>query len=142
MGRCNPDVALDADPFTGAAVLSNTGLSGGTMETPEGGTSQAAPDMAGMWAVILSACEQVTSCQGPQPPPVVDPVSGFTSPSSIPRYRMGNPNFLLYPILSKSSYHSVFYDIVYGNDAVPPYAAQLAASEESAVNDYTVTDSR
>lgn len=139
-GRCNPDVALDADPFTGAAVLSNSGLSGGTKETPEGGTSQAAPDMAAMWAVVLSACEQVTSCQGPQPPNVVDPVSGYAAPSTIPRYRMGNPNFLMYPMLSSAAYHAVFYDIVYGNDAVPPYAAQLAASEESALNDYTVTD--
>jgi kumamolisin len=141
-GRCDPDVALDADPFTGASIEYDSGPGIGPAEVvPIGGTSQAAPDMAGMWADILSACKQVPSCQGPQPPGVTDPTSGFTAPSAIPRYRLGNPNFLLYPIVSTAAYHNVFYDITFGNDAVPPYAVQIAASEtgETAL-DYTVTD--
>jgi subtilase family serine protease len=141
-GRCNPDVALDADPYTGASIEYDSGAGIGPAEiVPIGGTSQAAPDMAAMWADVLSACKQVASCQGPQPPPVTDPTSGFTSPSTIPRYRLGNPNFLLYPLVSTAAYHNVFYDITFGNDAVPPYAVQLAASETGETGlDYTVTD--
>ena len=138
--RCVPDVALDADPFSGAAVLYDSGPGlGGPSEEPVGGTSQAAPDMAAMWAVILSACEQVSSCQGPATQPVTDPATGFTSPA-IPRYRLGNPNYLLYPLLASNSYHTAFYDIVYGNDAVPPYATQLSASEGVPLPAYTVID--
>ena len=138
--RCVPDVALDADPFSGAAVLYDSGPGlGGPSEEPVGGTSQAAPDMAAMWAVILSACEQVASCQGPATQPVVDPATGYTAPAA-PRYRMGNPNFLWYPLLSSSAYHTAFYDINYGNDAVPPYATQLTASEGVPLSAYTVLD--
>ena len=129
--RCLPDVALDADPNTGVPTLLDSGAGeGGMMVEPFGGTSVAAPQMAAMWAVILSACEQITSCQGPVPPPVTDPTSGFTTPSTIPRYRMGNPNFLLYPLLAKPAvYQAAMYDVVYGNDAVPTYAAQELQSE-------------
>ena len=138
--RCVPDVALDADPFTGAAVLyDSTAALGGPSEEPIGGTSQAAPDMAAVWAVILSACEQVTSCQGPATEPVTDPTTGYTAPA-IPRYRMGNPNYLLYPLLASSSYHTAFYDIVYGNDAVPPYATTTLIGEGVPLPAYTVID--
>ena len=115
--RCNPDVALDADPFTGAAVIFDSFLAPGS-EEPIGGTSQAAPDMAAMWALVLSACNQTASCKGP--------VSGG------PAYRMGNPNPLWYPLLAASkaaAYRSTFYDVVYGNDAVPTFANQTAAAE-------------
>ena len=141
-GRCNPDVALDADPYTGASIEYDSGPGIGPAEiVPIGGTSQAAPDMAGMWAVVLSACKQVAACQGPQPANVTDPTTGYTAPTA-PRYRLGNPNYLLYPILSSPSYHNVFYDVVAGNDAVPPYAAQVAASEapEAGLSDYTAVD--
>ncbi len=128
-GRCVPDVALDADPFTGASVLEDSGPGlGGAVLTPVGGTSQAAPDMASVWAIILSACKQVTSCHGPAPANVIDPQSGFTAPAS-PSYRMGNPNFLLYPILSQGAYSQDFYDITYGSDGIPSYEAMLLASE-------------
>ena len=140
-GRCNPDVALDADPYTGASIEYDSGPNIGPAEiVPIGGTSQAAPDMAGMWAVVLSACKQVAACQGPQPANVTDPTTGYTAPTA-PRYRLGNPNYLLYPIVATSSYHNVFYDVVAGDDAVPPYSAQLVASEsgESGV-EYLTTD--
>ncbi len=130
LGRCVPDVALDADPFTGAAVLYDSGPGlGGALLEPVGGTSQAAPDMAAVWAVILSACKQVTSCHGPTPANVIDPQTGFTAPAS-PSYRMGNPNFLLYPLLGKpAAYAADFYDINYGSDGIPSYEAMLVASE-------------
>ena len=129
-GRCVPDVALDADPFTGAAVLANSGPGlGGAMLEPVGGTSQAAPDMAAVWAVILSACKQVTSCHGPAPANVIDPATGYAAPAS-PSYRMGNPDFLLYPLLAKpAAYAADFYDITYGSDGIPSYEAMLLASE-------------
>ena len=129
--RCVPDVSLDADPNTGVPTLQDSGAGqGGMTVEPFGGTSVAAPHMAAMWAVILSACAQVTACQGPAPPPVIDPTSGFSSPSKIPRYRMGNPNFLLYPLLTKPAvYQSTIYDVVYGNDAVPTFAAQELQNE-------------
>jgi subtilase family serine protease len=128
--RCLPDVALDADPNTGVPTLQDTAPGeGGAMIGVYGGTSVAAPHMAAQWAVILSACEQVAACQGPVPPPVTDS-SGYTTPSAIPRYRLGNPNFLLYPLLAKPAvYQAAMYDVVYGNDAVPTYAAQELASE-------------
>ncbi len=130
LGRCVPDVALDADPFTGAAVLADSGPGlGGAILEPVGGTSQAAPDMAAVWAIILSACKQVTSCHGPTPANVIDPQTGYTAPAS-PSYRMGNPNFLLYPLLAKpAAYAADFYDITYGSDGIPSYEAQLLASE-------------
>jgi subtilase family serine protease len=129
--RCLPDVSLDADPNTGVPTLQDTGPGeGGAMIGVYGGTSVAAPHMAAQWAVILSACEQVASCQGPVPPPVTNPDTGFTAPSTIPRYRLGNPNFLLYPLLAKPAvYQAAIYDVVYGNDAVPTYAAQELAAE-------------
>ncbi len=128
-GRCVPDVALDADPFTGAAVLADSGPGlGGAILEPVGGTSQAAPDMAAVWAVILSACKQVSSCHGPTPANVVDPQSGYTAPAS-PSYRMGNPDYLLYPLLSQAAYKSDFTDITYGSDGIPSYEAMLVASE-------------
>ncbi len=128
--RCVPDVALDADPFTGAAVLyDSTAALGGPSEAPIGGTSQAAPDMAAVWAVVLSACEVSPKCLGPNVT-ATDPVSGFSPPSAVPRYRLGNPNYLLYPILANTAmYHSVFYDITYGNDGVPTTAAATIGGE-------------
>lgn len=119
--RCQPDVVLDADPFTGAAVIFNSGAGqGGAMESPIGGTSQAAPDMAATWAVVLSACKATPSCGGGTFG-VSDPVPGFTAPAA-PKYRLGNPNYLWYALAdtaNAAAFHSTFYDIVYGNDAVP-----------------------
>ena len=147
--RCQPDVVLDADPFTGAAVVFNSGKGqGGAMESPIGGTSQAAPDMAAMWALVLDACRQTASCNLNYSKNVSDPVSGggtvgYPPTNAAPGYRLGNPNYLLYPLAataatpgataasgvaggSPQNYHSVFYDIVYGDDAVPSFAAQTA----------------
>jgi subtilase family serine protease len=138
--RCIPDVVLDADPFTGAAVVFNTIPGVQAEEEPVGGTSQSAPDMAAMWSLVLSACKVTPSCTGNYGSNVSDPVSGYTPPAGVPAYRLGNPNYLIYKLAAASqsaTYHSVFYDIVYGNNAVPPYAAQLAFSEGVITNEYS-----
>lgn len=102
--RLQPDVSLNADPVTGPSVIiDSTAALGGPLIGLIGGTSASAPDMAAMWALVLEACKQTTSCNtGP---------AGHT-------YRLGNPAPLLYG-LSASQKASAFYDIVYGNNAVP-----------------------
>jgi hypothetical protein len=42
---------------------------------------------------------------------------------------MGNPDYLLYPLLSQAAYKSDFTDITYGSDGIPSYEAMLVASE-------------
>jgi kumamolisin len=129
--RCVPDVVMDADPFSGAAVVFDSGIKGTrAAEEPVGGTSQAAPDMAAMWALVLSACKATPKCGGGYGGSVTDPSSGYKPPAA-PAYRLGNPNFLWYklaPSTQAANYHQVFYDIVYGNDGVPPFAALEASS--------------
>jgi len=132
--RCQPDVVLDADPFTGAAVVYNSGKGiGPAMETPIGGTSQAAPDMAATWAVVLSACKVTPSCVGSYAKSVVDPAaSPAPGGQASPSYRLGNPNFQWYKLADPANaaqFHATFYDIVYGNDAVPTAAAQAQAAK-------------
>ena len=119
--RCVPDVDMDGDPYTGVPLIYDPGVAGGAMNEPIGGTSVAAPQMAAMWALVLSACKVTPSCGGGYGSNVSDPVSGYTPPSA-PSYRLGNPNYYWYklaPASQATAYHNTFYDIVYGNDGEP-----------------------
>jgi len=71
-------VALDADPATGPTIAFNVPF--GAQVAQVGGTSASSPEMAAMWALVLQACKQTSSCaiaSGPFP------------------YRLGNPNALI-----------------------------------------------
>lgn len=101
--RNQPDISLEADGVTGVATIVNSdfGFSG---SGGYGGTSVSAPEMAAMWALVLSACKTTTSCHGP---------SGT--------YRLGNPGPLLYSIYnSTTKYPATFYDVTFGNNGVTP----------------------
>jgi subtilase family serine protease len=118
--REQPDVSMLGDPSTGVSTMQNYRLASGTL-SDIGGTSVAAPQMAAMWADVLSACAQHPS-QG------ACPASG---------HRLGNAAPYLYAIYSCAStpcvpfggftsqlaYSQVFYDIQYGDNqmANPSY---------------------
>ena len=105
--REQPDVSMIGDPSTGVSTYINAGMGGGIGDI--GGTSVAAPQMAAMWADVLSACAVhvgVGLC----------PVSG---------HRLGNAAPYLYAIYKGTEiagrtpslpYNQVFYDIVYGDN--------------------------
>lgn len=101
-----PDLSLEADPNTGVAVVLDAAAGlGGQVVTPFGGTSVAAPDMAAMWALVLSACRVKGTC-----------IRGQTGPKA---YRTGlaNPLFyLIYTGKATQSYALTFYDVLYGNN--------------------------
>jgi subtilase family serine protease len=105
--RVQPDVALDADTNTGVAVVMNAAPSlGGRVIADVGGTSVASPEMAAMWALVLEACRRTTAC--------VSHGSGNTA------YRLGNPGTYLYAIYKNSAqYKASFYDVLFGNNALP-----------------------
>jgi subtilase family serine protease len=102
-----PDLSLEADPNTGVAVVVNADPSlGGEQILGFGGTSVAAPEMAAMWALVLSACRVRGACPGAP--------GGLSKP-----YRMGLANPFFYDIYSgraSQSYALTFYDVVYGNN--------------------------
>ena len=106
--RANPDVSLEGDLATGVFVMENVGLSGGATTSFYGGTSVAAPETAAMWALVLQACKQTTSCA--------------TASGGHP-WRLGNANPYFYAIYNNKtigsftphlSYDQVFYDVLYG----------------------------
>jgi kumamolisin len=109
--RNQPDLSLLGDPFTGMATLLDANL-GGPLVEDIGGTSVAAPEMAAMWALVLQACKQSSTCataQGAKP------------------YRLGNAAPQLYPLYANASgiqptYAQTFYDVVYGNNQQLPAA--------------------
>jgi subtilase family serine protease len=100
-----PDVALNGDNHTGVAtVLDADPLLGGRKIADYGGTSVAAPETAAMWALVLQACKQTSSCA--------------TASGAAP-YRLGNPNVYFYKIYANAAqYASVFTDVLYGNNAM------------------------
>lgn len=119
--REQPDVAMDGDPSTGVSWYCHDGpLVPCSGLTVIGGTSVAAPQMAAMWADVLSACAQ-------HPGTGMCPTT-TTGPDS--HYRLGNAAPYLYAIYSCKStpcsafesltpalaYNSVFYDIIYGDN--------------------------
>jgi len=99
-----PDVSLLGDPETGMAALTNAAF--GASVGGEGGTSVAAPEMAAMWALVLQACAQSSTCATAQ---------------GAKRYRLGNAAPLLYAQYASAnsilpSYAHVFYDVLYGDN--------------------------
>lgn len=116
--RTQPDVAMIGDPFTGVAVYTNAGLTA-SKSLPSGpssigGTSVAAPEMAAMWALVLDACKvNASKCAT---------ATGAAS------YRLGNAAPYLYKIYAPTNvsssftpqlpYAKVFYDVVYGSNAM------------------------
>jgi subtilase family serine protease len=102
--RNQPDVSLLGDPGTGMAAVINAAF--GTQVASVGGTSVAAPEMAAMWALVLQACSQSSSCA--------------TAQGSKP-YRLGNAAPILYSLYAKGStiqptYAQTFYDVLYGDN--------------------------
>jgi subtilase family serine protease len=101
-----PDIALEADDLTGVAVLlyGGSNFAGHQIIEPVGGTSVAAPEAAAMWALVLQACKQSSSC---------------ATASGPAHYRLGNPNAYFYKIYANATqYQSTFYDVLYGNNAM------------------------
>ncbi len=100
-GRNQPDVSLEGDPASGVAVTGNTSFAASHLFVT-GGTSVAAPQMAAMWALVLSACRQTASCAR----------AGGAHP-----YRLGNPAPLLYGIYNNAAqYGTTIYDVTFGNN--------------------------
>ena len=105
--RNQPDMALEADPYTGVAIATNVAFPPNGVVSPWGGTSVAAPETAAMWALVLDACRQTAAC-----------VARGTGAHP---YRMGNAGPALYTIYNNAAeYPATFLDIVYGNNGVVP----------------------
>jgi subtilase family serine protease len=120
--RCQPDVVLNGDPATGQSVLEYISATNNA-ELPIGGTSASAPDMAAMWALVLQACKQTAGCG-----------TGGTNGggAASPAYRLGNANYALYGLYTdKTKYQEAFYDITYGESAVPLGSQAAAVAGES-----------
>jgi len=111
--RSQPDAALDADTNTGVAVVTDSAPSlGGRAIFTVGGTSVSSPEMAAMWALVLQACKLSAPCTAHG--------SGATP------YRLGNPGTYLYKVyLSQTQYPATFYDVLFGNNALPGSSGSL-----------------
>jgi subtilase family serine protease len=83
-----PDVAFDADPFTGVPIVLSE--QGATLIVPIGGTSVGSP----AWAGIVALADQYAG------------------------HRLGFLNPALYQILAGSSYSKAFHDITTGDNSV------------------------
>jgi subtilase family serine protease len=102
-GRILPDVSLLGDPATGVAVVANVAF-GGPSQNVYGGTSVATPQMAAMWALVLQACAQTTTC---------------AKATGAKPYRLGNAAPLFWQIYSNQAlYASTIYDVTFGNTGV------------------------
>jgi subtilase family serine protease len=117
--REQPDVSMIGDPSTGVSIVVNQRFGGGIEDI--GGTSVAAPEMAAMWADLLSACKAN---------PSAGVCAGGTAVNGA--IRLGNAAPYLYAIYKGTpisgftptlAYNQVFYDIVYGDNqmANPTY---------------------
>lgn len=109
--RLQPDASLLGDPATGVFVTVNSSF--GFAPAPDGiqtgeigGTSVAAPQMAAMWALVLSACKVTPACTAG--------IMGATP------WRMGNAAPLLYKIYNSTTgaYATTFDDPTFGNNSV------------------------
>jgi subtilase family serine protease len=87
--RAVPDVAADAAPHTGMAVVTATGSDSYTI-TASGGTSASAP----MWAALVALADQYAG------------------------HRLGFVNAALYRIGHGALYHKAFHDITAGDNTV------------------------
>ena len=106
-----PDLSLEADPHTGVAVVLNADPSlGGRTIQATGGTSVAASEMAGMWALIDSVCK----------------AKGGGCPGGGTPGRLGNAAPQLYPIYANKNqfafYVDTFLDVTYGTTGQCPSA--------------------
>lgn len=99
-----PDIALEGDANTGVVLMMYGDPSlGGPVFESVGGTSVAAPEAAAMWALVLQACKEQSSCS----------TASGTRP-----YRLGNPDAFFYKIYGdKSAYPATFYDVLYGDNS-------------------------
>ena len=106
--RNTPDLSLDADGFTGVAVVVDAAFSDGFIARA-GGTSVAAPQAAAMWALVLQACRvNAATC-------AAKPGIGGVS------YRLGNPDAMLYAIYANvAQYTATFTDVLFGDNSQLP----------------------
>ncbi len=123
--RSQPDVSLDGDARTGVSLVVNAPPSlGGRSIGAVGGTSVATPEFAAMWSLVLQACKQNAGACG--------------SGSGATPYRLGNPSSLLYKIYTSGNkgltYGQVFYDVLYGNNALTVGGATPAPGKPPALN--------
>jgi len=108
--RNTPDIALEGDTYTGVSVIIDAAFPDAAIGSV-GGTSVAAPESAGMWALVLQACKaNAAACTA------ASPGTGGVS------YRLGNPDPLFYQKIyaNPSLYAATFYDIVFGDNSQPP----------------------
>ena len=111
--REQPDVSMLGDPSTGIMMEANAPGIPCVGLCDIGGTSVAAPEMAAMWADVLSACK-------------AQPSAGFCAGGSGAHpWRLGNAAPYLYAIYGHTKiagiqpslrYSSVFDDILYGDN--------------------------
>jgi kumamolisin len=126
--RTQPDMSLDADTNTGVAVdMDADPTLGGRVIEAVGGTSVAAPEMAAMWALVVEACKNSSTCS--------------SEGSGSNPYRLGNPNPYAYAILNSSSkYAASFYDVQFGDNALPSESGSgFAPGYSDGVGDDLVT---
>lgn len=121
--REQPDVAMIGDLNTGVTTYENSSFptSSSYGPGPVGGTSVAAPQMAAMWALVLSACRQ-------------HPGAGLCPAS--PPYRLGNASPYFYSIYRNTAslgYTGVFYDVLYGSNEMASNAGLPSAPVPGAV---------
>jgi kumamolisin len=105
-GRLLPDVSLEGDPATSVAVVANVAF--GEEQGEYGGTSVATPEMAAMWALVLQACAQTTTC---------------ATATGAKSYRLGNAAPFFWKNIyqkSQTAYNSTLLDITFGNNAILP----------------------
>jgi subtilase family serine protease len=77
-----------------------------------GGTSVAAPQMAAMWALVLQACAQTTTC---------------AKATGAKPYRLGNAAPLFWQIYSNQAlYSSTIYDVTFGNNGTNTCTVELS----------------
>jgi subtilase family serine protease len=94
-----PDVAYDADPYTGVSVFDSTGFQGMTGWFRVGGTSAGAPQ----WAALIAIANQLRGAAG------LATLSG-NGPAGSPLYRAG------FPPLS-ATYLSNYRDVTLGSNS-------------------------
>jgi subtilase family serine protease len=125
--REQPDVSMIGDPSTGVTMAADTSTC--SPQCDIGGTSVAAPQMAAMWALVLSACKNFDAGRGWCP----------ANTGSGTWWRLGNASTYLYAIYSGKpispsvytppaayGYSGVFYDVLYGSNEMANPSGSLS----------------
>ncbi len=107
-----PDVSLVGDPSTGVAFVTNAQW-GGTI-SGVGGTSVSAPEMAAMWADVLSACKIATWIRAMCPASAVS--SWQCRTLLLCDLQEADARSAVGELRRHLAYNQVFYDIVYGDN--------------------------